>query len=83
MVARGLGHVLGIQDPITPFLTDIIDPRKCIDQAESPKDQYLLLRALDEVLASLLTLPDGRVRLQEATGDQASKPPGVTSAWGS
>jgi len=39
---------------------------------ESPKDQYLLLRALDEVLASLLTLPDGSARLHEATGDKVS-----------
>jgi hypothetical protein len=44
-----------------------------LEQAESRKDQYLLLRALDEVLASLLTLPDGSARLHEATSDQASK----------
>ena len=41
-----------------------------LHQVRSPKDQYLLLRALDEVLASLLTLPDGVARLHEATGDK-------------
>ena len=59
-------HVLHSLHVIRPANDSPRDSR----QAESPKDQYLLLRALDEVLASLLTLPDGSARLHEATGDK-------------
>ena len=41
-------------------------------KAAAPKDQYLLLRALDTVIYSLLDLPDGGPALQQAAGDQAS-----------
>ena len=39
-------------------------------RAGAPKEQYLLLRALNEVITSLLALPDGGAQLQAAAGDQ-------------
>ena len=58
--------------PLSTVMPSTMLSLQVLVQAESPKDQYLLLRALDEVLASLLTLPNGSARLREATGDQAS-----------
>ena len=39
-------------------------------RAGAPKEQYLLLRALNEVITSLLALADGGAKLQAAAGDQ-------------
>ena len=39
-------------------------------KAAAPKEQYLLLGALNETISSLMLLPDGGAKLQAASGDQ-------------